>query len=169
MEDICVQKLEDHDPHLLIASAAESSHRVEPLFTFQFLPGDSLDHVQKFLCDEAFEFTKGLLLKDRSYLLLFSRCALAEHQLPNFLKQRRGRVLEISLQLFSALELSQFRELTARQLEKLAHLLVDVCSIGRGGQFLPSQKLGNIGLRNFGGSRQIFLPNPQCLQPLLDN
>src|ERR1700694_25464 len=117
MEDVGVQKLEDYDPHLLIASATESSHRVEPLFTFQFLPGDSLDNVQKFLCDEAFEFTKGLLLKDRSYLLLFSRYALPEHQLPNFLKQGRRRVLEISLQLFSARALSQLRKLTARQLE----------------------------------------------------
>src|SRR5216684_6067599 len=169
MEDVCVQKLEDHDPHLLIASATESSHRVQPLFTLQFLPGDSLDHVQKFLCDKAFEFTKGLFLKDRSYLVLFSRGALAEHQLSNLMKQRRRRVLEISLQRFPSLELSQLRQLTAGQLEKLTHLLVDVGSIGRGGQFLPSQKLGNIGLRNFGGSRQIFLPNPQCLQPLLDN
>src|SRR5271169_393217 len=151
MEDVSVQKLEDHDPHLLIASATESSHRAEPFFTFQFLSGDSLAHVQKFLCDEAFEFTKGLFLKDRSDLLLFPRCALAEHQLSNFLKQRRWRVLEISLQLFSALELSQLRQLTARQLEKFAHLLVDVCSIGRWGQFLPRQQLGNIGLRNFGG------------------
>src|ERR1700687_2426203 len=105
MEDVGVQKLEDYDPHLLIASATESSHRVEPLFIFQFLPGDLLAHVQKFLCDEAFEFTKGLLLKDRSDLLLFSRCALAEHQLPNFMKQGRWRVLESSLQRFPALEL----------------------------------------------------------------
>src|SRR5438876_3369306 len=138
MEDVCVQKLEDHDPHLLIASATESSHRVEPFFTFQFLPGDLLADVQKFLCDEAFEFTKGLLLKDRSDLLLFSRCALAEYQLSNFMKQRRWWVLEVSLQRFPALELSQLRELTARQPEELTHLLVDVCSIGRGGQFLPS-------------------------------
>src|ERR1700694_6067062 len=169
MEHVGVQKLEDYDPHLLIASATEASHRAEPLFTFQFLSGDSLDHVQKLLCDEAFEFTKGLLLKDRSYVLLFVRRELAEHQLSNLMKQRRRRVLKISLQRFPALELSQLRELAARQLEKLAHFLVDVSSIGRGGQFLPSQKLGNIGLRNFGGSRQIFLPNPQCLQPLLDN
>src|SRR3989442_1723684 len=169
MEDVCVQKLEDHDPHLLIASATESSHRVEPLFTFQFLSGDLLAHVQKFLCDEAFEFTEGLRLKDRSDLLLFSRCALAEHQLTNLMKQRRWRVLEVSLQRFPALELSQLRELTARQLEKLAHLLVDVCSIGRGGQFLPSQKLGNIRLRNFSGSRQVLLLEPQLFQSLLDD
>src|SRR5260370_19815642 len=118
MEDVGVQKLEDYDPHLLIASATESSHRVEPLFTIQFFSGDSLDHVQKFLCDEAFEFTKGLFLKDRSYLLLFFRRALAEYQLSNLMKQRRRRVLEISLQSFPSLELSQLRELTARQLEK---------------------------------------------------
>src|SRR5437762_12524111 len=97
MEDVCVQKLEDHDPHLLIASATESSHRVEPLFTFQFLPGDLLPHVQMFLCDEAFEFTKGLLLKVRSYLLLFSRCALAYYQLSNFMSDSRRWILEVSL------------------------------------------------------------------------
>src|ERR1700694_399889 len=169
MEDVCVQKLEGHDPHLLIDSATESRHRVEPLFTFQFLSADLLAHVQKFLCDEAFELTKGLLLKDRSDLLLFSRCALAEYQLSNFMKQRRRWVLEVSLQRFPALELSQLRQLAARQLEKLAHLLVDVCSIGRGGQFLPSQKLGNIGLRNFSGSRPVLLLETQLFQPLLDD
>src|ERR1700736_562718 len=168
MEDVGVQKLEDYDPHLLIASATESSHRVEPLFTIQLFSGDSLDHVQKLLRDEAFEFTKGLLLKDRSYLLLFLRRALAEHQLSHFFKQRRWRVLEISLQLFPALELSQLRELTARQFEKLAHLLVDVCSIGRGGQFLPSQQLRDVGLGDFGGGRQILLLEAQLFQSLLD-
>src|SRR5207244_9209132 len=106
MEDVCVQKLEDHDPHLLIASATESSHLVEPRFTVQFFSGDSLAHVQKLLRDEAFEFTEGLLLKDRSYLLLFFRRALAEYQLSNLMKQRRRRVIEISLHRFPALEFS---------------------------------------------------------------
>src|ERR1700674_2440152 len=169
MEHVGVQKLEDYDPHLLIASATESSHRVEPLFTIQFFSGDSLDHVQKLLRDEAFEFTKGLLLKNRSYLLLFFRCALTEHQLSNFFKQGRWRVLEISLQLFPALELSQLRKLIARQLEKHAHLLVDVCSIGRGGQFLPSQQLRDVGLGDFGGGRQVLLLEPQLFQPFLDD
>src|SRR6266542_5261830 len=98
MEDVCVQKLEDLDPHLLIASATVSSHRVEPLFTFQFLSGDSLDHVQELLCDEAFELAKGLLLKNRSYLLLLFRNAFPEYQLSNLMKQRGRRLLEISLQ-----------------------------------------------------------------------
>src|SRR5438552_5204278 len=97
MEDVCVQELEDRDSHLLVASVTVSSHRAEPLFTLQFLFGDALDHVQKRLCDEAFEFTQGLLLKDCSYLLLFFRRALAENQLSHFLKQRRRGLLEISL------------------------------------------------------------------------
>src|SRR5207249_8348047 len=139
MEDVCVEKLEDHDSHLLIASPTYSSHRAEPLFVFQFLSGDSLEHVQELLCDEALELAKGLLFKNRSYLLLFFRCALAQNQLSNFLEQRHRRVLEIPVQLRPALDLGQLRKLAARQLEKLAHLLVAVCSIARWGQFLPSQ------------------------------
>src|SRR2546422_11442117 len=91
MEDVCVEKLEDHDSHLLIASPTDSSHRAEPLFVFQFLSGDSLEHVQELLCDEALELAKGLLFKNRSYLLLFFRCALAQNQLSNFLEQRHRR------------------------------------------------------------------------------
>src|SRR6266571_3897681 len=127
VEDVCIQKLEDHDSHLLVASAAGSSHRAEPLFVFQFLLGDSLDHVQKLLCDEALEFAKGMLFKNRTYFLLFVRCALAQNQLSNFLEQSCRRVLETSLQLRPALDLGQLRKLAARQLEKLAHLVVDVC------------------------------------------
>src|SRR5258707_8580867 len=118
MEDVGVQELEDRDSHLLIASATVSSHGAEPLLIVQFLVGDALDHFQKRLCDEAFEFAQGLLLKNCSYLLLFCRFGLAENQLSHFLKQRRRGVLEISLQLFPALQLSQLRKLTARQLEK---------------------------------------------------
>src|SRR3979490_1077047 len=134
MEDVCVEKLEDHDSHLLIASPTDSSHRAEPLFVFQFLSGDSLEHVQELLCDEALEFAKGLLFEDPSHFLLFFRCALAENQLSNFLEQRCRWVLETFLQLCPALEFSQLRKLAARQLQKLAHLVVDVCSIRRGGR-----------------------------------
>src|SRR4029453_4371886 len=169
MEHVSVQKLEDHDSHLLIASATESRHRAEPLFAPHFPSGHSLDHVQKLLCDEAFEFTKGLLLKNRPYLWLLFRSALAENQPSNFLKQGRRRGLEISPQLFPPVKLSQLRKLTAGQLEKLAHLLVDVCSIGRGGQFLPSQELRYVGLGDFGGGRQILLFESQLFQPLLDD
>src|SRR2546430_4900063 len=94
MEDVCVEKLEDHDSHLLIASPTDSSHGAEPLFVFQFLSGDSLDHVQELLCDEALELAKGLLFKNRPYLLLFFRCALAQNQLSNFLEQRHRRAPE---------------------------------------------------------------------------
>src|SRR5438034_10756854 len=131
MEDVCVEKLEDHDSHLLIASPTDSSHGAEPLFVFQFLSGDSLDHVQELLCDEALELAKGLLFKNRSYFLLFVRCALAQNQLSIFMEQRHRRVLEIPVQLRPALDLGQLRKLAARQLEKLAHLLVDLCFIRR--------------------------------------
>src|SRR6266545_3798510 len=85
------------------ASAYSFCRRAEPLFTFQFLSGDALDHVQKLLCDEAFEFAKGLLLKNRSYFLPFFGRALLQYQLSNLMKQRRRRVFEISLQLFPSL------------------------------------------------------------------
>src|SRR2546422_2736552 len=116
VEDIRIQEVEDDDSHLFIASAAESSHQVEPVFTLQFFFGDSLDHVQKLLGDEAFKFAEGLLLKNRPYLFFFVACALAENQLSNFFKQGRGWVLQISLQFFLALDVSQLRKLTAREL-----------------------------------------------------
>src|SRR3989454_12791824 len=169
MEDVCVENLEDHASNLLIASPPDSSHRAEPLFVFQFLSGDSLEHVQELLCDEALELAKGLLFKNRTYLLLFVRCALAQNQLSNFLEQSCRRVLETSLQLRPALDLGQLRKLAARQLEKLAHLVVDVCSIGRRGQLLPGQQLGNVGLGDFGSGRQVLLLEPQSCQAFADD
>src|SRR5437016_3524859 len=141
MEDVCVEKLEDHDSHLLIASPTDSSHRAEPLFVFQFLSGDSLEHVQELLCDEALELAKGLLFKNRSYLLLFFRCALAQNQLSNFLEQRHRRVLEIPVPLRLAVELGDPRQLADRHNEKTAHLPFDLFSVASGGRFLPCQAL----------------------------
>ena len=79
-------------PHsyLCIASAAESSHQVKPVFALQFLFGDSLDHVRKLLCDEAFEFAEGLLLKNCTYSFFFVGCALAENPFANFLNRGAG-------------------------------------------------------------------------------
>src|SRR5207249_11196514 len=37
VEYVGVEKIEDHDPHLLIASSAELSYGAKPLCTFQFL------------------------------------------------------------------------------------------------------------------------------------
>src|ERR1700687_1361149 len=109
VEDIRLQELENADSHRFIATAAESSHGVEPGFTFQFVFGDSFDHVQELLCDEAFEFAEGLLLKNRTYLFSFGGCALAENQLSNFFKQGRGWVPQVPLQFFLALWFSQAR------------------------------------------------------------
>src|SRR2546422_6789317 len=36
----------------------------EPVLTLQFFFDNSLDHVEKLLCDEAFEFAEGLLFKN---------------------------------------------------------------------------------------------------------
>ena len=138
---------------MFIASAGESSHQVEPVFTVQFFFGDFLGYVQKLLCDEAFEFAEGLLLKNRTHLVFFVGYALPENQFPNFPKQGRGRARQVYLQFFPTLELSQLRKSIARKLQKLRHFLIDICSVRSRGQFLASQQLGNIGLRNFGGSR----------------
>jgi hypothetical protein len=96
---------------LFIASAGESRDQVEPVFAVQFFFGDLLNHVQKLLCDEAFKFAKGLLLKNDPYLFFFGGCALAENQLSNFLKQGLGRVPQVSPQFFLALVLSRFASL----------------------------------------------------------
>ena len=82
-----------------IAAVAESGHQAEPVFTFQFFSGDSLDHVQQLLGDEAFEFAEGLLLKNRPHWV-FVGVAFAEDQRANFFKQRRWRVRQFSLQFF---------------------------------------------------------------------
>src|SRR6476660_457286 len=107
MEDVGVQKFKNHDSHLLIASARELSHRAKPVLIFQFVPRDPLDHVQKFLCGTAFQFTKGLLLENRPTLLSPFRRALPEHQLSNLVKQGCRWFREISLQRIHSLYLSQ--------------------------------------------------------------
>src|SRR5437879_10461495 len=89
------------------------------------------------------------------YTTLFR--SLAENQFSNFSKHGRGRARQVSLQFFPTLEFGQLRKPIARKLQELRHFFVDVCSVRRGGQFLASQKLGDIGLRNFGGGRQVFL------------
>jgi len=99
------------------------------------------------------EFAEGLLLKNRAYLFFFVWRALAENQFSNFVKQGRGRVPQVSLQFFHALEVDQLRKLIARELQELRHFPINICSARRWRQFLPSQQLGNIRLRNFGGSR----------------
>ena len=167
-EDIRVQELKEGNSHLFIALAGESSDQVKPVFTVQFLFDDLLDHIQKLLCDEAFKFAEGLLLKNDSYLFFFGGCALAENQLSNFFKQGRGWVRQVSLQFFLALVLRQVRQLAAREFQEFPHLVVYVGSARCGGQFLPSQQLGNVGLCNFGGGGQTPLLKPQFFQPLFD-
>ena len=137
---------------------------MEPVFTVQFFFGDILDHVQKLLCHEALEFAERLLLKNRAYLFLFCGCALAENQLSNFFKQGCRRISQVSLQFFLALVVRELRKPIVRKLQKLRHFLINVCSVRRRGQFLASQQLGNIGLRNISGGRQIFLLKPQFIQ-----
>src|SRR2546428_2161987 len=141
VKDSCIQELENEDPHLGITSVAEPSHPAEPVLIFQFLFSDSLDHVQKFLGDEALEFAEGLLLKDGAYLCFFVRVAFGENQLSDFFIQGAGWVPQFSLQLFPMLEVSELRKLTARELQQFADLLVKIGASRRGGQFFLSQQL----------------------------
>jgi len=88
---------------------------VEPVSTLQFFPGDSLDDVQQFLGDQAFDFVEGLPLKNGAEIVSFAGGTLAEDQRSNLFKQRRWRIQYLFLEFFAALELGQFRKLTARE------------------------------------------------------
>src|SRR2546422_7676819 len=97
-EDVRIEELEHDDAHLLVAAAAELRHRPEPRFVLQFLLGQSLDHVQQLLGDQAFQFSERLLLEDPAYLSCRVGLAFPEDQLANFPKQRRGLGPRVSLQ-----------------------------------------------------------------------
>ena len=169
VEHVGIQEVENHNPHLPVASPAVPSHRAKPLIAAQFLSGGALGHIQKLLRHEVLQFAKGLLLENRSHLLPLFRWALAQNQLPDFLKQGGRWVVKISLQRLSALEIGQHRELAARHLEKLADSPVQVGPIGRRGRFFSSQQLGDVGLCDLGGRRQVLLLQPQLFQPFLDD
>ena len=85
IEDVCVQKLENGDPHLLVASVAELSHQPEPLFTFQFLLGDSLGDIQELLRDQALEFSERLLLENADVFPVPSQIRIFEESTPDTL------------------------------------------------------------------------------------
>src|SRR5439155_22971671 len=155
VEDIRIQKLEHDDPHLFIAAVSESRHDAEPGFTSQFFSGDVLDHVQQLLGDEAFEFTEGLLRKNRPYVWFFFARAFAENQRTHVLKQGRGRLPQFSLQCFLTLEVRQLGQFTVRELQKGFHFVINVGAIRRGRCFFPRQQLRNVGFRHCGGTRQV--------------
>lgn len=90
-ENIRVQELKKSNARLFIGAARESSHQAEAVLAVQFFSGDLLDHVQEFLCNEAFEFAEGLFLKNLTYLFHFARHALTHDQFSNFPEHRRGR------------------------------------------------------------------------------
>jgi hypothetical protein len=96
---------------------------VEPVSTLQFFPGDSLDDVQQFLGDQAFDFAEGLPLKNGAEIVSFAGGTFAEDQRSNLFKQRRWRIQYLFLEFFAALELGQFRKLTAREPQELSPFL----------------------------------------------
>ena len=73
--------------HLLIAAVAELGHQAEPLFILQFLPGNSLGDIQKFLSDQAFEFAERLLLKNPAHFFLPGGIAFAQNQLATLFEE----------------------------------------------------------------------------------
>ena len=73
VEDVRVQKLENGNAHLLVAAAAELGHQAQPLFILQFLFGNSLGDIQKFLSDQAFEFAERLPSQKSGALLFAGR------------------------------------------------------------------------------------------------
>src|SRR5690242_3626205 len=113
MEDICIQKLENHHPHFLIASLAQPGYQTQPVFTFQFFFGDSLGHIQKLLCDQAFELAEGFFLKDHADLPALGRRTFAEDQFAKFMKQGCRRFGHLFPERFLALNGRQLRQFTA--------------------------------------------------------
>src|SRR5438477_13130396 len=98
---------------------------MEAVFTVQFFFGDSLDHAQEPLRDEAFEFAERLLLKNRTDLFFSVRYTLPQDYLWNFSKQRRGRVCQVSLAFFRPLEGRLLGESIAWQFQTRRQSLVN--------------------------------------------
>src|SRR2546422_946859 len=86
VEDVRIEELEHDDAHFLVAAAAELRHRPEPRFVLQLLLGQSLDHIQQLLGDQAFQFSERLLLEDHAYVSCRVGLAFPEDQLANFPK-----------------------------------------------------------------------------------
>src|SRR5260370_21557193 len=139
LKNIGIQELENHHAHLRIAELGQPGYQHEPFLAVQFFFGKSLGHVEQLLSDQALEFSKRLLLKDSSYLCSFPGFAFAQHQLSKSFEQRLRRIGDFFLQLLAALESRQPGELTARKLEELSDLIVDICPIGRWRSLFPGQ------------------------------
>jgi hypothetical protein len=137
VEDVGIQKLEDGDPHLLMASVAESGNEPEPTFIFQLFPGKLLDDIQQGLGYQTFEFAEGLPLENGAYPILFGRVAFAQDQLPNFLEQGRGRVGEFLFQFLQALQVGELRKLAVREFQELFHFFVNACAVSGWRCFFP--------------------------------
>src|SRR2546422_1948990 len=113
----------------------------EPVLTLQFFFDNSLDHVEKLLCDEAFEFAEGLLFKNGVYFHSRVGVVFAKNQFSNFFKQGCERVSQSSLQFLLTLKGGQLRELTVREPQKGFHLVVNVRPVRCRGRFFASQQL----------------------------
>src|SRR5690242_851020 len=163
MEDIRLEELEHEYAHRFVAAAAEFRHPPQPRFVLQFLLGQFLDHVQQLLSDQALEFTEGLPLEHRAYVSFRIGVALAEDQLADFPKQRRGLVPELALQLLLALLVRQPRELPARKLQELVHLVINVGAVRRRGRSLPCEQLRDVGLGDLRGLGEIALLQAEFL------
>ena len=86
VEDVRVQKLQNHDPRLFIASLAEPGHHAQPFLTCQLFLRDALRHIQKLLSHEPLEFAERFLLENGPYLPPLLGVAFSKNQLPKILE-----------------------------------------------------------------------------------
>ncbi|HWR54667.1 MAG TPA: hypothetical protein VN428_26400 [Bryobacteraceae bacterium] len=130
---------------------------MKPLFTLQFVPGNSLGDAKKLLSYQAFEFAERLLVKNP--LNFFSPCGITflENQLATFFEEGPRELRNSPPQFFLALQVSQSREFTAREFQSRADPLVDVSASRRRRRLLPSQQLRDVGFGDLSGGSEIFL------------
>ena len=166
IEDLRVQKFQNRHSHLLIAAAAHLSHQPQPLLASQFLLGDALGDVQKFLRDQTFELAKRLLLENPAHFLFFVGLAFAKDQLTALLEQRPGRLGYALLQLLLTLQIREPGKFAGGQLQELADLVVDVGAPRRRRSLPSGQKLRDVGFGDLSGGSQISLIETQFAQTL---
>ena len=66
IEYVRIQEFENRHPHLLVTSITNPYDQAEPALALQFLLGNSLDHIHKFLRDQKFKFTERLPVRKSS-------------------------------------------------------------------------------------------------------
>ena len=141
VEDVGVEKFENHDTRLMIAALAKAGDRAQPLFAPQFLAGGVFGDIEQFLGDEALQFAEWLLLKNCAYAAGVSRLAFAESQLAEGIEQWTRWASDPLFEVFLALKECEIRELTGREPEEDFDAGVNARAVGGGGDFFAGEKL----------------------------